>query len=150
MMIRPIHLSRHRRSGKTLVIILLVLVILAAAGWTARGWFSGPGAPPGGGRDIAEPFLSQLRDGQASAAWDSTTAEFKSAMGRETFLGYVKKNPVLKQPSEFISVQQVSVNDLPRTECVYRVPSPEKGKGTVRVLLASEQGKWKVERLNVE
>ncbi|MGQ0636220.1 MAG: hypothetical protein ACT4QC_16525 [Planctomycetaceae bacterium] len=140
------------RAGKATTVALLSIVILAAAGWAAWSAFgrSGPGLPPDDGRTIVEPFLDEVRGGKASHAWESTAAEFKSAMGRETFLRYVKGKPSLKQPAQFVSVQEVSVNGLPRTECAYRVDSPASGKGTVRVLLARERGDWKVERLIVE
>lgn len=141
---------RRARTGKALAVVALVIVILGATGWIVAGWLAGASSAPDGGREIATTFLQQIREGKANAAWEATTAEFKSDQGRESFLLYVRQNRSLAQAAEFISTQEVSANNLPRTECVFRVASPARGKGTLRVLLANERGTWKVERLTVE
>lgn len=117
-----------------------VIVASLFLGWRAM---QGPAIPDEtAGRKIAEQFLTQIREGKAGEAWDSTTAEFKSANGKERFLRELKQNPSAKQPSEFASMQDVEVLGRPQKEFVYRT---DKGKA-FRLLLAHENGVWKVDR----
>jgi hypothetical protein len=136
--------SRGPRTGRTLLNVLIaILVVLAGlAGW----YWMQPATQPDldEGRTVADKFLSDVRGGQAGAAWESTTAEFKSADGREQFLALVKSKPVLSQPLEFISAQTVTVLEQPRTEYLFRDP---KDGATVRLVLGNEAGVWKVDRL---
>jgi hypothetical protein len=133
-----------RRSGNSKVILLIALLVVLAGvvGWL---WMQ-PATQPDldEGRAVADKFLSDVRGGQAEAAWESTTAEFKSADGREQFLAMVKGKPVLGQPLDFISAQTVTVLEQPRTEYLFRDP---KTGATVRLVLGNEGGVWKVDRL---
>ena len=106
-----------------------------------------PVAPVAEGRPVAEAFLAQIRAAQVDAAWESTTAEFKSDQGREQFRKYVAQQPLLRQPLEFAEYQATELNGLPRGQCVFRAAgSPLK----VRVILAREGDAWKTEGVRVE
>ena len=136
----------HSRSGKVLLIVLLsVLIVLAgAAVWL---WMQPPAQPDvDEGRRIAEAFLADIREGRLEQAWESTTAELKSAEGREAFSRRMRKYPFLKSQLDFVSAQTVTVQDRPRTEYHFR----STGGDSVRLIVANEAGMWKVDRLIVE
>ncbi|MBL9163100.1 MAG: hypothetical protein JNL18_10225, partial [Planctomycetaceae bacterium] len=96
------------------------------------------------GRAVAESFLHNVSDGKAGDAWESSTAELKSIEGRESFMKKTSSAPILHEPLEFASTQEVKVQDSPRTEFLYT--SMKSGK-MVRVLVGYDQGQWKVDRL---
>jgi hypothetical protein len=122
----------------------LVLILAAAAWFWPRRT---PVAAVEDGRPVAENFLAQIRAGQVDAAWESTTAEFKSDEGREQFRQYVARNPLLRQPLEFAEYQATELNGLPRGQCLFKsAASPSK----VRVILAREAKAWKAEGIVVE
>lgn len=107
-----------------------------------------PKAPPqDAGKSIASTFLKEIQEGRVDAAWSATTAEFKSMLGLEGLRAYVKKNKTLSRPSEFVSLTPVDRNGLAMAECLFR---PADAGSNVKVLLARENGEWKVERLSVE
>ncbi len=134
------------RGNKILVVLVAVLVVLAVAVFlTWRQPTTQPSIDEG--RRVADDFLTQIRERHPDAAWESTTAEFKSAEGRESFLRYVKQNPLIAKPLDFVSVQTVTVQKSPRAEYVYR--SPKSGQ-TVRILAGNERGTWRVDRIRVE
>ncbi|HEX6987797.1 MAG TPA: hypothetical protein VF170_20620 [Planctomycetaceae bacterium] len=140
------------RAGRALPIAVAALLV-AAAGIATWLWTRSPDRPTADeGRAVADAFLASIRDGDPDDAWQSTTAEFKSAEGRESFRRYVAKNPALKGPLEFVAVETVAVGDQPRDEFVYR---PAGGAAAplgkmVRVLVGNEFGEWKVDRVTVE
>ncbi len=134
------------RRGKTLVVLLAVFVALAIA--VALMWRKAPTEPSvDEGRAVADKFLELIRSGQAQQAWESTTAEFKSAEGRESFVRSVKKQPALAKPLSFVSVQTATVQGNPRAEYIYREAA---GGGTVRLLAGNDRGSWRVDRMIVE
>lgn len=137
------------RHGRTLLIVLLAILLIgaAAAAWL---WLSVPSRPSvDAGRAVTDAFLAKIRDGNADDAWQSTTAEFKSAEGKETFRRRAAKTPSLKLPLQFVSTQTVAVGDQPRDEYLYQAASGGK-MATVRVLIGEENGEWKVDRLTAE
>lgn len=135
--------AAHRRARTLLIALVAVCVVLAAAVFWM--WRKQPSQPDfAEGRAIADKFLELLRSGQAQTAWESTTAEFKSAEGRESFLRYVKEHSFLTKPLEFVSVQTVTVQNSPRAEFVYR---SQDGKSTVRLLAGDERGTWRIDRI---
>jgi hypothetical protein len=141
--------KRNARRGNVLVIGLVALVALLVLAvvtfWMLGG---GPVEPDAGvGHAVADRFLEQIRAGEAKQAWESTTAEFKSAEGAEVFQRSVKKRAWLKQPLEFESAQPANVQSLERTEYVYRAPG---GKNSVRLLVTNERGTAKVDRWTPE
>ncbi len=143
---------RHSLSqrGSTRLVVVAVLAALAGAGFLLYKYFATGEIDPESGREIAEPFLEAVRSGEAGPAWETTTAEFKSNLGRENFLKYVAAHPLMKEPLEFYSLQTVSINGVPHTECAFgRQGAPGSGP-KVRVILATEEGELKVERVIAE
>lgn len=139
--------ANRRRAGRTLLIVLIVVMVaLAAVVFWVR---STPPSQPDldEGRAMAEAFLNQVRSGQAKEAWDSTTAEFKSAEGRESFVRYVKKHPELSKPLKFVSVQTVQVQGQPRAEYWYTSDAPG---STIKLLAGRDGGTWHVDRLTID
>lgn len=96
-------------------------------------------------------FLAKLRAGQYDAAWESTTTEFKSDEGRESFARFVKSKPQLRQPLNFKGYEVADQNGLKRGQCVYEPAGDSKsGPVRIRVLVAQEAGQWRVEGVFVE
>lgn len=133
------------RSGwiKPVPMIAVLIVVVVAAVWL----WTRPASQPNvdAGRTIAETFLTQLREGEAANAWESATAEFKSAQGKEAFVRKVQPLKFLKEPLSFVSVQSVSIGNRPRTEYLFRGPSGE----SVRIILGNENRQWKVDHWSV-
>ena len=130
------------RSARTLLVILVAILV---AGSIASIWLwtrSSTQPAPEQGRAVAENFLQQVRENKAEAAWESTTAEFKSAQGRESFVKEAKSAKYLAKPMEYFSANTVTVQDQPRSEYLFR-----SGEGpVVRIVLGNEAGTWKVDR----
>lgn len=116
--------------------------------WFANWLFTGPAPPARDGRDVTEPFLTALREGRADEAWESTTAEFKSAEGRESFRERARLPP-FQHELEFVSYQETDVSGLTRGEAIYRTPPGITPQAQVSLLLAAENGVWKVEWISV-
>lgn len=131
------------RQGRSLLLVLapLLVVLAMAAGW----YWLRPSTQPGleEGRAVAQAFLDDIRAGRPETAWESTTAEFKSASGRESFVTQVRALSALREHLEFISAQTVTVQNELRTEFLFREP---KSGATVRIVIGKEDGQWKVDR----
>jgi hypothetical protein len=132
-----------RRTGCAQLPILLVILVVGAA--VAIWFWSRPRTQPSPdqGRKIAINFLDQVRSGHPAEAWEATTAEFKSAQGKESFVQSMKSDPNFKEPVAFVSMQTVTVQEMPRSEYVFR---SENGH-TLRIVIGKEGGQWKVDRL---
>jgi hypothetical protein len=132
--------SARHGSAKPIILVAVLIVAVAAAVWL----WSRPASQPGvdAGRTIAETFLKHIQEGHPDQAWEGTTAEFKSAQGKESFVRELKPVKFLKEPLEFASVQTVTVQQQPRTEYSFRAKTGE----TVRVVLGREGNSWKVDR----
>jgi len=113
------------------------------------GCGGGAAPEPDASRDVAARFLDEIRAGKAEAAWEGTSTEFKSLLGRDGFVAYVRKHPALKEkePPLFVSFNSAERNGIPVGECAFRSASK---KSAVKVLVAKENGTWKVERLTVD
>ncbi len=142
-------MRRVARSGRTLLIVVAVVLLVAA---TVGVWFwmSTPARPAvDAGKAVGDAFLGAVRDGKPDDAWQSTTAEFKSAEGKETFRRRAKATPNFKLPLVFVSTQTVAVGDQPREEYLYQAPRDGK-MATVRLLIGQEGGEWKVDRVTAD
>jgi hypothetical protein len=129
--------------GALIALAIVLLIGLVGAG---QYFIQAPTQPtPDVGRQTVDAFLSEVRAGKAGEAWDSTTAEFKSIEGRESFARSAAKAPILKEPLGFVSTQTVTVADQPRTEFIYQSGESK----MVRVLVGYEGGSWKVDRLTL-
>jgi len=120
---------------------------LIVAGYFGLKMFHKPPTQPSidVGRTVAEEFLASVRTGNPGKAWDASTAEFKSIEGRESFVRKVRATPILREPLQFNSSQQVMLQDEPRTEYLFQSSQAK----LVRVLIGYEQGSWKVDRLTM-
>lgn len=105
--------------------------------------------PPDIGRQVADDFLAHLAGNKPDDAWESTSAEFKSDEGRESFRDFVRARPVLTRPLIFLSAESIVVNEVPRTEFRYR-SADEKAPQSVKLVVGKEGDGWKVERVLVE
>jgi hypothetical protein len=124
------------------------LVTAGAAGWWLVARLTVPSIAADEARPIAEAFLAELRTGKPDridAAWSGTTAEFKSNQGQEQFRKYVKGQKRLAEPTEFQGSEMTERNGLRVADCRFQART-----GPVRVLLAREADRWKVERVLVE
>lgn len=84
-----------------------------------------------------------MKSGDAAGAWESTSAEFKSAEGKESFLRATGPVAYLREPMTYLAAEKLKIGEETRTEFVYSAPSGAK----VKLLLGKEFGAWKVERL---
>jgi hypothetical protein len=109
-----------------------------------------PAQPPlDVGRQVSDAFLALLVQGEYDKAWESTSAEFKSDEGRESFRDFVRARPALVQPLTFVSGEPIVVNGVQRTEFRYR-PGTEKTTQSVKIIVSRDGTDWKVERVLVE
>ncbi len=141
-------MRNSRRSGEVKWIVVGVVAVVAIiAGYL---YFSKPATQPDvdEGRAVADTFFTQIQNGEAVEAWQSTTAEFKSADGREAFMRLLKKWPFLQKPLEFGSSKTITLGEEERTE--YLFDSPDAPNASVRVVIANEADTWKIDRLVVE
>lgn len=128
--------------------VALVLVLTVGLCIWAIVWLKTPTISEDDARPIAEAFLTDVRTGRIDridAAWDGTTPEFKSNQGREQFRKYVKTQKRLAETAQFQSAQMSEANGVRVAECLFLTP-----QGPVRVLLARDENKWKVERILVD
>ena len=137
------------RSGRSLLLPAIACLVLAAAGYGIVTWLlSGPAPPLRDGQDVTEPFLAAVREGRADEAWESTTAEFKSAEGRESFRQRAR-HPALQQQLVFDGYKETEVSGLVRGESTYFTPPGTTPAARVTLLLAVENGTWKVEWMTI-
>ncbi|MDX1946852.1 MAG: hypothetical protein SFU86_15730 [Pirellulaceae bacterium] len=131
---------------------IIAASLLLIAGLTVWLWQSPtPVATPEVGRPVADAFLAQIAAGQVDAAWESTSAEFKSDEGRDSFRALVAKTPLLRGKLEFASYREVELNTLRRAECEYVPPAPAAATpAKVRVVVGLDGIDWKVDGVFVE
>jgi hypothetical protein len=98
------------------------VVLALVAGWLLFGTNAAPALDEAKARDTAAQFLARLRDGKADEAWQSTSAEFKSLQGRDTFRSYVRSKKALKSPAEFRRFEP-KPGPLPLADCVFQPAS---------------------------
>lgn len=125
---------------------MVLLIVLIAASVTAISLLWKPSTQPAAdeGQKVVEAFFNNIREGHPDAAWDSTTAEFKSARGKESFIGDVKQRAFLKEPLQFFAVNTVTVQNQPRSEYLFRAADGN-AKTNTRVVVGRESGQWKVD-----
>jgi hypothetical protein len=149
----PRNTAPRRRRGSTRVVIVAAVaaVALGTLGYVGYRWMRQSPAATEDFGDVADTFLQQVRSGRVDDAWQSTTAEFKSAMGKETFRRFVKTNPALSAPAERTGFQNVTANRIRFGEYTYRAtPNKPADQAKIRVWIAREQGEWRVDRVFVE
>jgi hypothetical protein len=120
--------------GRPSVFAVILAVSLAGCGSNAP--------TPDASRQIAAKFLDEIRSGKGGDAWQSTTAEFKSASGKESFLREARADKSLKAEASFVSQQSVQVQEQDRPELLFRTSDGKE----IRIVLGQEAGVWKVDR----
>ena len=142
--------SKRAWLGPALAGVLVLLLVLGGV-WYANSR-PAPQAPPDVGKQVAEQFLEQLRTGQAEAAWQSTTAEFKSDEGRESFIRYAHQHAAVWPTIEFLEYKRGELNGLPRGQAIFQPATSAQPANIkqVRIAVAQEEGTWKVEGLFLE
>ncbi len=113
-------------------------------------WWMAPPVTPQpdvAGKEVAFAFLDLLRQGKSAEAWQGSSAEFKSFMGRENLSAWAKKTPALREKPEFISMEKTNLNGLDRSVFTFRTPKTMK---KIQITLAPELGTFRVEHLAVE
>src|SRR6187401_1126597 len=103
---------RPRGSTRLIAVASVAVGLLLVAICLYIFWPGTPVATPDVGQPIAEAFLTSIRGGQVDAAWESTSAEFKSDEGRDSFRVFVQKNPAIAGPLEFEAYEDVSMNGV--------------------------------------
>jgi len=136
--------SRHGRQTRVLgaAVSGVASAILALAGCNRT-----PPADDAG--LIADVFIETVCAGEVDDAWESTTAEFKSAKGKEAFRRAVRKEPVFKKPLKRSSQETIKIGSLERLQLRYQ-PDDATSQSTVKVLMAATDGYWQVDSVSVE
>jgi hypothetical protein len=125
---------------------LIACALICCGAWSVSG--CGSSANPDEAHLAADAFLTQIRAGDVDQAWEATSSEFKSYMGRDRLRHFVRTASALKEPATLQRCQPAELDTgLVLVECVY---VPEKSDKTIRVLLDDHGGVWTVERLYVE
>src|SRR5262245_27653987 len=128
--------------------LLSVLFSIGGIAGCSRGQ---PPADAAIGQRVADAFLAQVRAGLLDAAWQSTSAEFKSDEGRESFIRDIKSKPALSVTLSFLSYEITDLNGLKRGQCLYASPAGSKTPAArVRIVVGKDSGEWKVDGLFVE
>jgi len=142
---RTARVIRHgTRRGFLRALVASQLLLFDAAGCSLNG--SSEVVSEEQGRPVAEKFLELVRSGKATDAWESTTAEFKSAEGRESFVRSLKGKVFLFEPLTFESVQTADMNGKKRNEFHFKSNDGHK----VTVIVGPENDEWKVDWLKIE
>lgn len=123
-------------------------VLLAAVLGLLIVWWGGESVPTEDqGRQVAGQFLEQIRTGNLDAAWESTTSDFKSDLGRDAFRGFVAARPSLREEAEYVGSEEVAVHGLTRWRYNFRLTSPlPSGSPEVGVLITRDADVWRVEQ----
>ncbi|RUL84926.1 hypothetical protein [Tautonia sociabilis] len=128
--------------------------VMAVLSSLLLGGCVGPGGEGDeGARTAATEFLDEVRAGRLEAAWQGTSAEFKSLMGLENLRDFVRAHPVLGEPAEYAETRALDRGGLDLAECVFLAPAFPKGAAggsTITVLVAEGDEGWAVERLTVD
>ncbi len=126
----------------------VAFLLAAAVMGCSRGQ---PVADSAVGQKVADEFVAKILAGQLEPAWESTTAEFKSDEGRESFIREVRAKPAMRGPINFLGYEMVDLNGLKRGQCLYELTGGQKSApGKLRILVANENGSWRVDGLFME
>jgi hypothetical protein len=139
--------GRCGREGNVRIVILVAVAVVVVVAGVILFRRSSEAASLEQAQSAAVRFLEELQSGQIDAAWEGTTAEFKSFIGRDRLRRMVDETPELQEPCELLECREADVEQLTLLECLFR--STVTSETTVRVLLGNERGEWKVERLYV-
>ena len=136
---------RNGRKKSTLVALLTVCVVLAVAVAVERAWRpSNEKLDIRSGQAVTDRFPERIRNGQTDDAWLSTTADFKSIDGRESFGRYVTNHPILSMPVRLVAMHAVTMQGQSRAEYLYRSSESD---DMIRIIASPKNKTWQVDRI---
>lgn len=123
---------------RTLPLLILITNFLAC----------GDKKPQGDGMEkpIADAFLKLINNGKTEEAWDSTSVEFKSYMGKAQFQSTVTMNPFLKKVLTFDKAEKDAQSKV-LTYCSYKEAISKK---TIVVIVGPDQDAVRVQGMKIE
>ncbi|MFM7098220.1 MAG: hypothetical protein ACKO16_12485 [Gemmataceae bacterium] len=123
---------------RTLPLLILMTNFLAC----------GDKKPQGDGMEkpIADAFLKLINNGKTEEAWDSTSVEFKSYMGKAQFQSTVTMNPFLKKALTFDKTEKDAQSKV-LTYCSYKEAISKK---TIVVIVGPDQDAVRVQGMKIE
>lgn len=123
---------------RTLPLLILITNFLAC----------GDKKPQGAGMEkpIADAFLKLINNGKTEEAWDSTSVEFKSYMGKAQFQSTVTMNPFLKKALTFDKAEKDAQSKV-LTYCSYKEAISKK---TIVVIVGPDQDAVRVQGMKIE
>lgn len=124
--------------SRTLLFLLLITNLFAC----------GNKAPEGDSNEktISDSFLKMVSAGKTEDAWNSTSAEFKSYMGKAQFQSTVASNPFLKKEVTF-EKEEKDEKTKALTYCSYK---ESKSKKTVIVIVGPDPDALRVQGMKIE
>lgn len=97
-------------------------------------------------QEISNAFLKLVSEGKLDEAWNSSSTEFKSYMGKEQFRAFVFANPFLKQRPEFEkAIKDAKSGTL--LNCYYHGAKSNK---IAIVLVGADIDAWRVQAIKIE
>ena len=105
-------------------------------------------APEGDSNEktISDSFLKLIASGKTEDAWNSSSAEFKSYMGKAQFQSTVASNPFLKKEMTFGKVEKDEKTKV-LTCCSYK---ESKSNKTVVVIVGPDPDALRVQGMKIE
>ena len=97
-------------------------------------------------KTISDSFLKLVSSGKTEDAWNSTSAEFKSYMGKAQFQSTVSANPFLKKEVTF-EKEAKDEKSKALTYCSYK---ESKSKKTVIVIVGPDPDALRVQGMKIE
>ena len=97
-------------------------------------------------KTISDSFLKLIASGKTEEAWDSTSAEFKSYMGKAQFQSTVGANPFLKKEVTFEKAEKDEKTKV-LTYCSYK---ESKSNKAVVVIVGPDSDALRVQGMKIE
>ena len=97
-------------------------------------------------KTISDSFLKLVTAGKTEDAWNSTSAEFKSYMGKAQFQSTVASNPFLKKDVTFEKEEKDEKTKV-LTYCSYK---ESKSKKTVIIIVGPDSDALRVQGMKIE
>ncbi|MFZ4610572.1 MAG: hypothetical protein ACOYNM_12195 [Gemmataceae bacterium] len=121
------------------LLILLIITNLFACGTKA---------PEGDSNEktLSDSFLNLVAAGKTEEAWNGTSAEFKSYLGKAQFQSTVAANPFLKKEVTFEKAEKDEKTKV-LTYCSYK---ESKSKKTVIVIVGPDPDALRVQGMKIE
>ena len=124
--------------ARTLLFLLLITNLFACGNKASEG--------DSNEKTISDSFLKLVTAGKTENAWNSTSAEFKSYMGKAQFQSTVASNPFLKKDVTFEKAEK-DTKTKALTYCSYK---ESKSKKTVIVIVGADADALRVQGIKIE